>query len=183
MRHWGALFILLAVPFTQGAAMKPYRPDVLKFESADKKQSLSIPMPPKKAVLQWNDKKYKWPKLENPHPGEVLFNVPQKQVILLGGLGDPGIHLGDVVILSVEGKRLSAIDLKTALPDLETLSREDRDMSNFPWISATQFEPAGKTLSIWVCHRRAVTIDLTSFTVTVQPSTDPSAWESGSSSH
>lgn len=156
--------------------MKPYRAPVLEFLSKNKNHSLSIPMPPKKATLKWDEKKYMWPEIPNSHPEKVLFNEPRMQIILIGGLGNPGSNLGDIYIHELSGALVCHIRLSKQIPHLESLSRQWRDSTNFPWVAAVKQEPSGDQLNLWVCEQIKVTIDLKTFLVSTAPSTDPQEW-------
>ena len=157
--------------------MNPIRPDVLEFASEDHEYQLEIPLPPKQAALKWEEKHYKWPEIDNPHPKIVLFNSAKDQIIFLGGLGDPGTELGHIYIYSKQGDLLKAIDLKAEMHDLEHLSRRWRELTNFPWLAAAELSFDEENLLLWVCRKKKVTIDLDTFSISVTRSSDPSPWK------
>ena len=161
----------------KGIEMKPYRPDILEFNSDGMRHQLKIPIPPEAATLTWDGEEYKWPEVENSHPKLVLFNITKKQVILIGGLGDPGMDLGCIYFHSLQGEMVKYIDLKTEIPDLETMSRDWRELSNFPWLAAGDLDPGGENLFLWVCRKIKVTIALNDYIVSTEPSANSNLWK------
>ncbi len=155
--------------------MEPYRPEILEFENNEGKYKLSIPFSPETPVLKWGTKTYTWSEIENPNPKLVVFDIANNQVILIGGLGDPGVDMGHILILGLDGKERDFINLSESLPDLEELSRNWREMHNFPWIATYRLEP--DTLSIWICRKKKAVIDLASYEVRITESTDKHEWE------
>jgi hypothetical protein len=157
--------------------MRPYRPDVLKFSSSDKKLHLSIPLPPDQATLHWREKKYDWLEIKNPNPKLVLFNEKRKTVIFLGGLGDPGSHLGVILVHSLTGELLHYLDIKEAIPKLEKMSQKWGQLNNFPWLAAVELSKDGLNLALWVCARITVGINLETYSVETNLDKDDKAWQ------
>ena len=169
---------LLTYPM-EGKAMSPYRPEVLEFHSKDKRHALFIPKPPKTPTLEWAGKLHTWPKIQNPHPNRVLFNEPREQIILIGGLGDPGVNLGDLFIHSLSGDLVGYVELKKEFPELESMSRQWSKRGNFPWVAGVRLAANGTHLRIWICRKLIASVDLGSFAVSIEASTDPEEWSGG----
>lgn len=163
--------------------MRPYRPDVLIFTSSDKKNELQIPKPPGKPTLKWSKENYQWPVIENAHPKLVLFNAPEKQLILIGGLGDPGMELGKVYVYSLEGLLIKLIDLEKEIPELKNLSSEWRVLHNFPWLAAFLLDKNGENVFFWICRQIKASINLKDFSAVTEQSQDVKYWKNSTPVH
>lgn len=124
--------------------MKPYRPEILSFESQDKLWQLSIPQEGT-AELRHSESKqvYQWSDLQYRHPKQVEFFPALDKVVFLGGLGDPGMRMGEIGIFAKTGELLTALNAQSVVNNLEAIVRKNRRKTNFPWIVDTEQRSRG----------------------------------------
>lgn len=159
------IFLSLLFVFSQqGFAMKPYRPEVMEFESKDKTRKLQLPMG-KTPILYVDGNKIDWEDIgEFNHPNRVVFFSSLKRIVFLGGLGDPGVDLGLIGVFDESGKLLKALNAGELITDLESLSRSYGTKTNFPWIESA--ETSGKSkLVINVCDKKKLELNVESLTL------------------
>jgi hypothetical protein len=165
---------LILLSFSFGVAMKPYRPELMIFTSPDKKMELHSPAFQTPFLIN---------KAKNPHDKiqwrdrlnvQYVFSDPtQARLFTLGGLGDPGTSLGEVVFYKFDGTA-QTVNLGQSIPKLEELSRGYRHATNFPWVSAVDITET--QLLIWVCDKVLATISFKDLHVDITSPAQKPVW-------
>jgi len=171
MRKGFISFLLIACALKGGSAFKIEPPDIVDYKDPSGKIELHIPREgnPWLTVIDKKGQmtKHAW-KAHMDQPSDVLLSPKNRVVLVLGGLGDPGLKLGLVEIYTFEGKLLKKIELSSMIDDLETMSQQFTEkMGPFQWIAGSELSKDETQAKINVCRKKVVEIDLKSFKVTV----------------
>lgn len=146
-------------------------PEQFEFKSADGRCKLVYPPRRDPWVETGNSatrKKYVWRGVRPDFPSDVVLSPEAGVAYFVGGFGDPGVDLGRVAVYDLKtGESRRTLALKDVVPDLETLSRQYSDMSNFEWISSLDLSPEGKALVLGVCGKLKVRVHADSDAVDV----------------
>ncbi len=158
------LIILLAI---EVLAMKPYRPEVMKFEAPELGLELQLPIEgdpkliKKEGVFLWKKTETtQWKDFEGEkHPARVLFFPEIEKIVFLGGLGDPGVDLGQISITDFSGKILKVLNAKDSITNLEDMVREFRRKPNFPWMTGLLIKEKN-TLVVDICNQERIELNV-----------------------
>lgn len=146
-------------------------PEQFEFKSADGRCRLVYP-PRRDPWVETGNvvtrKKYLWRGVRPDFPSDVVLSLDAGVAYFVGGFGDPGVALGRVDVYDLKtGERRRTLAVNDVVPDLETLSRNYTDLTNFEWISSLDLSPQGKDLVIGVCGKLKVRVHADSDAVDV----------------
>ena len=152
---------------TVGAAMKLYRANMIKYESPDKSVRIISPINDN-AHLEHKGKKISLNMLFNP---KYIFNSSfDDKIISVGGYGDPGISLGEILVINTNGN-IKKIDLKENYKSLESLSDKYSRFPNYPWLTSINFTHTN--IELWACNKILFQINLETFDIKIIENVKP----------
>jgi hypothetical protein len=136
--------------------MKPALPEKYEVESPSGKIKLVVV--DFKATVTAGDMTFTWDERFH-YPKDTLISDKAQLIYFLGGLGDPGLSLGDVDIRKLGGSQVQTVKLTNHLPDLEKWAEEWRTkMGPFPWISSARLVSDGAAIEIGVCDKKTAVV-------------------------